>query len=117
MHTSVNYFNYNEAFKTITTSSFSSLVTSKNIFDLESLKQGLQDEETVNNDKREPVNLLYLDRFKMGVSDEAKGNAKFKRDPKNVIDPASLKEGSAEEEQKDKREPKIYSTCKLCMKV
>lgn len=85
---------------------FSSLVTSKNIFDLESLKQGLQDEETVNNDKREPVNLLYLDRFKMGVSDEAKGNAKSKRDPKNVIDPASLKEGSAEEEQKDKREPK-----------
>ena len=85
---------------------FSSLVTSKNIFDLESLKQGLQDEETVNNDKREQVNLLYLDRFKMGVSDEEKGNAKSKRDPKNVIDPASLKEGSAEEEQKDKREPK-----------
>ena len=53
----------------------------------------------------------------MGVSDEEKGNAKSKRDPKNVIDPASLKEGSAEEEQKDKREPKIYSTCKLCMKV
>ncbi|CAX44552.1 conserved hypothetical protein [Candida dubliniensis CD36] len=87
---------------------FSGLVTSKNIFDLESLQQGLLDEETATNDKREPVNILHLDRFKMGVSGEEKDNAKSKRDPKNVIDLASLKVGSTEEEeeQKDKREPK-----------
>lgn len=87
---------------------FSGLVTSKNIFDLESLQQGLLDEETATNDKREPVNILHLERFKMGVSEEEKDNAKSERDPKNVIDLASLKVGSTEEEeeQKDRREPK-----------
>ena len=83
MHTSVNYFNYNEAFKTIT-SSFQVWSLRKH-FDLESLKQGLQDEETVNNDKREPVNLLYLDRFKMGVSDEEKAMQNLKEIQRTLL--------------------------------
>ena len=57
----------------------------KNIFDLESLKQGLQNEETVNNDKREPVNLLYLDRFKMGVSDEEKAMQNLKEIQRTLL--------------------------------
>ena len=64
---------------------FSSLVTSKNIFDLESLKQGLQDEETVTNDKREPVNLLHLDRLKMGVSDEEKAMQNLKEIQRTLL--------------------------------